>query len=181
MTSREPTRSQRIMQNLQGFHDSVVTSAAEARAGKTSRHSPFRASAATRQQLTGVRENVDAQGWTSAEALPHLCFPPDQYPSGVGPESTWTCRCGAVWRANGIAWDEYPTDPTRTAQPLKPESWRYVEGGQLPAVDYEKQEPLYDWRPLGPYYVKLYRAMIDNQVATMEGRMRDTTDWRELG
>lgn len=206
-----PSRAQGLMANLRGFHEQVMaldpgstqgvamydpakdptyvannphSEAAmrvAANGGKTSRPSPARSSGATRSQLTGVTERTSRQGWTEAHALPHLCFPPDQYPQGVGPGSLWNCRCDAVWRSDGIAWDEYPTEPARNTTPLKPERWFYQEGGQLAPEDYAAQEGLYDWRPLGPYYVKLYRAMLDNQVATMEGRMRDTTGWRELG
>lgn len=187
-----PSRAQNMMASLRGF-DSVVRAAAEQElqkanelaaegsARKTSSRSPSRPSAAMRSQLTGVTERNNRQGWTSAESMPHLCFPPDQYPQGAGPGSQWNCRCDAVWVADGIAWEEYPIDPSRSAQPLKPERWFYVEGGQLPAEEYRAQEDLYDWRPLGPYFVKLLRAMIDNQVAAMEGRMRDTTTWQELG
>lgn len=208
MTSRDPgkiarafpSRAQGIMASLKGF-DAMVRAtvaptamaaardqaqeqsnavAAEGSSGKTSRRSLSRMPSGLREQLTGVREDTLIQGWgPEVTALAHLCFPPDQYPSGVGPGSQWLCRCRAVWRAEGIAWDAYPTDPSRTAQPLKPEQWFYVEGGQLPAEDYRAQENLYDWRPLGPYYVRLYRAMIDNQLAALGERQPVT--WEELG
>ena len=172
MTSRDPGR---IAQAFSGLSMRGHELAAEGTSGKTSRRSPSRVSGAMRQRLTGVRENTDQQGWSEAPtALGHLCFPPDQYPSGVGPGSCWTCRCGAVWVASGLAWDEYPTDPTRTAQPLKPERWHYVEGGQLNAMEYKKQEDLYDWRPLGPYFVKLARILLDS----VQGR--ENRNWRDL-
>lgn len=195
MNRSEPTRSQRIMEGLQNFHEKVMASAAESQrgvrtvlaaegsSGRTSPRSPRRVPGSQREHLTGVRELFDQQGWVDpAVSMPHLCFPPDQYPSGCGPESSWRCRCGALWRANGISWDEYPRDPSRSAQPLKPELWKYVEDGQLPPDDYLAQEPLYDWRPLGPYYVKLYRAMIDNQLATLRpNRDGMSVTWEELG
>lgn len=193
MNRSEPTRAQRIMMGLQTFHEQVMASAAESQrgvrtalaaegsGGKTSPRSPSRLSGAQRQRLTGVTEKLDVQGWTTAVVLPHLCFPPDQYPSGMGPGSVWTCRCEAAWVAEGVAWDEYPTDPTRTAQPLKPEQWFYVAGGQLPEKDYRAQEPFYDWRPLGPYYVKLYRAFIDNQLNAMGMSTKAPVTWEELG
>jgi hypothetical protein len=182
-----PSRAKGIMQNLGYFHDQVMSTArpdphAESEAAmraeankKTSPRSPSRPSAATRAELTGVRERLSVQAWSSAEAMPHLCFPPDQYPQGVGPGSQWTCRCDAVWVADGIAWVEYPTEPSRTSTPLAPERWFYVEGGQLAPEDYRAQEGLYDWRPLGPYYVKLYRAMLD----TLQGK--GDVDWRDMG
>jgi len=201
-----PSRAQGLMQNLRDFHLSVMQESsydpahdptfvannpeseaamrAEANRGKTSGRSPGRPSAATRQSLTGVIEHVATQGWTSAEAMPHLCFPPDQYPQGSGPGSQWTCRCDAVWVADGIAWDDYPVTPKRL-ELLKPERWHYVGGGQLVAEDYRAQEGLYDWRPLGPYYAKLYRAMIDNQHAYGGRpefvRLQNPVDWRDLG
>lgn len=203
MTSRDPgriekafpSRARNIMSKLQEFDAAVRSSvtynpaeaerrnalAAEGSVTNRSRRSPSRPSAATRQSLTGVAERPDIQGWTSAEAMPHLCFPPDQYPQGVGPGSQWTCRCSAVWVADGIAWDEYPTDPSRSAQPLKPERWHYAHGGQPDVVDYQYQEGLYDWRPLGPYYVRLYRAMIDNQLQAMGMTAKAPVTWEELG
>lgn len=148
---------------------------AEASRGRTSSPSPSRVSGARRRQLTGVTERFSQQGWAELPtALPHLCFPPDQYPQGIGPGSRWLCRCDAVWVSDGIAWDEYPTEPARTSTPLKPERWHYVGGGQLSDEDYLAQEALYDWRPLGPYCVRLYRAMIDNQLGKF-------TSWEELG
>jgi hypothetical protein len=199
-----PSRAQGIMANLHNFNEKVkklnqqypptdktfvdnnphseAAMRAEASSGKTSRRSPYRPSAAQRQQLTGVKENCEAQGWVRAVAMGHLCFPPEQYPQECGPGSLWNCRCDAVWRAEGVMWEEYPTDPSRTAQPLGPERWFYQEGGQLDEEDYRAQEGLYDWRPLGPYYVKLYRAMIDNQLAAEHKHlMKKPVTWEELG
>lgn len=184
IASAFPSRSEGIMANLKAFDKEVRATveheqnkanalAAEGSSGKTSRRSPSRPSAATRQQLTGVKENTDVQGWFNAVSMPHLCFPPNQYPQGAGPGSLWCCRCDAVWRAEGIAWEEYPTTPKRL-ELLKPERWFYIEGGQRPEADYRAQEGLYDWRPLGPYYVKLYRAMLD----TLQGK--GDADWRDM-
>lgn len=191
-----PSRAQGIMASLRDFHLSVTEGydpakdptyvannpeseaamRAEANSGKTSRRSPTRPSAATRQSLTGVRENIGQQGWMEAPtALPHFCFPPDVYPSGCGEGSQWRCRCDAVWRAAGLTWEEYPRTPTRTEALLKPERWFYVGGGQLPEAEYQYQEGFYDWRPLGPYYMKLYRAMLD----ALQGKA--SQDWREMG
>lgn len=168
-------------QFVAGLRQFTNALAAEASGGKTSRPSPGRPSAATRQSLTGVTEKMHQQGWVNPVAMPHLCFPPDQYPQQTGPGSRWICRCDAVWEAEGIAWDEYPTTPKRL-ELLKPERWHYLKGtGQLDDKSYLDQEGLYDWRPLGPYYVKLYRAMIDNQLAALEGRTRDGFTWQELG
>lgn len=191
-----PSRAQGIMANLRDFHQSVMQEEAyaannpeseaamraEANRGKTSGRSPSRVSASQRQQLTGVTERLDQQGWMEAPmALPHLCFPPDTYPAGCGPTSQWRCRCGAIWMARGIAWDEYPVTPTRTEQLLKPERWFYISGGQLTEEDYQAQEGFYDWRPLGPYYVKLYRAMIDNQILIAGMGSKAPVTWEELG
>jgi hypothetical protein len=205
-----PSRAGRIMANLRGFHEQVMTTNLSpeeisrrqtyadnnpeseaamhvaASGGRTSGRSPVRPSAAMRSQLTGVTENLNQQGWMEAPtALPHLCFPPDTYPKACGPGSQWRCRCGAVWVSSGIMWSEYPQTPTRTEENLGPERWHYVKGGQLAEDDYRVQEGLYDWRPLGPYYVKLYRAMIDNQLSAMgegpRGESTAPTDWRDLG
>lgn len=181
-----PSRAQSNMQNLRDFHQSVMAEEyvannpeseaafrAVASGGKTSERSPARPSAAQRQSLTGVRENTSQQGWHSAVAMPHLCFPPDQYPQGSGPGSRWVCRCDAVWEAHGVAWVEYPVTPKRL-ELLQPERWFYISGGQRGPEEYKAQAGLYDWRPLGPYYVKLYRAILD----ALQGK--PSQDWRDM-
>jgi hypothetical protein len=131
-----------------------------------------------RDALTGVLTDPSRQGWTSATAHPHLCLPPRQYPQNCGPGSEWTCRCGAVWESSGIACDPdtdaYGVSPDRNDTTLSVEQWFYRHGGNDAVC--RDQEALYDWRPLGPYYVKLYRLMID----TLQQRAMGTT-WQDLG
>lgn len=152
---------------------------------KTSQPSHSRASAALRMRLTGVRENVEVQGWTSAVALPHFCWPPDQYPDGCGPGSRWTCRCGAVWEAQGaMLASHHPTSPSRSEAKYMPEQWFYLSGGNADETLYRHQEPYYDWRPLGPYFVRLARGIIDNQntgFARMSGDLSvPAVHWEDL-
>lgn len=182
MTSRDDqqaaygrtSRARQIILRAQDFHRGVLATAAEASSGKTSPPSPARSSAATRRSRTGVTEDLDQQGWTRGVSLPHLCLPPQRYPEGCGPGSQWQCRCGAVWVADGLAWDDYPTSPSRREGQFNPERWLYQGGGQLTPEQYEQQAGYYDWRPLGPYYVKLYRAMLD----ALQGNPSE--DWRDM-
>jgi hypothetical protein len=131
-----------------------------------------------RDALTGVPTDPSKQGWTAAVAAPHLCLPPRQYPQNCGPGSEWTCRCGAVWVARGIEvnpdTEHYGVSPDRNDTVLAVEQWFYRAGGN--DVVCRNQEALYDWRPLGPYYVKLLRLMID----TAQGRDAGTM-WQDLG
>jgi hypothetical protein len=199
MTSRDPgkiekafpSRAKELMNSLLAFDQEVLGGrydlAAEAGGGSRSEPSPARSSAANRRHLTGVTENNHQQGWVSpAVAMPHLCFPPQRYPEGAGPGSRWLCRCDAVWEARGIAWDAeaYPQSPSRREAQLGPERWQYIDGGQLSPEEYRAQEPLWDWRPLGPYFVNLARALIDNQHAYgqyhSENGKKPVT-WEELG
>jgi hypothetical protein len=115
-----------------------------------------------------------AKAWKTPVARGHLCLPPVSYPAELGPGSRWQCpktTCGNLWQAEGMqVADEYAADRTLI---LQPERWVLVTGAAQ-----EGEEALYDWRPLGPYFVKLARAIIDNQRAAMKSPHFLPQDWR---
>lgn len=74
-------------------------------------------------------------GWIiqGMNLLPHLCFPPRTYPTGVGPGTNWQCQsldCLAVWDSHGAQMlqneEDWPTGTPRRAI-IGPEFWR-IEG-----------------------------------------------------
>lgn len=114
-----------------------------------------------------------ADGWVQCRPIGHMCFPPQVYPPGVGPHSSWACRsCGTIWEADGCrVMGDYPQAVARNDHALGPERWRYVTGVKKPE-QIELENAMYDWRPLGPYQVKLYRRMIE----CMGGKWKDLSD-----
>jgi hypothetical protein len=83
-----------------------------------------------------------------------------------------------VWVARGIDLNPdgegYGLSPERNDANLLVEQWFYKSGGVESVC--RAQEPMYDWRPLGPYYVKILRLILD----TAQGRDGGTT-WQDLG
>lgn len=122
-----------------------------------------------------LRAEKSRQGWYAdvPAGRPHLCFPPKAFPQQVGsPEegSHWSCEtCGSVWLSEGIqlvnGYGDYPTGANRSQLALLgPSRWflklmgpRAKKSAAL--VDFE--QGLYDFRPLGPYYVKMWRAQLE--------------------
>jgi hypothetical protein len=182
--AREALRAQCPPMTTNSPRTSAPTSTAHEASGTTTSRLPGLPpggrplSRSQRDQLTGVPTDPSKQGWNSGISAPHLCQPPRQYPQNCGPGSTWMCRCGAVWSAAGIDLNPdgegYGLSPDRNDTVLKVERWFYVRGG-VAAVCLEQQD-LYDWRPLGPYYVKLLRLLIDSA----QNRQGDTK-WQDLG
>lgn len=100
----------------------------------------------------------------------HLCFPPMAYPTNCGPGSEWKCFCGNVWLSEGRQLvSDYPEGATRNDVLIGPERWLPHPTLCHPQHD---EVGLYDWRPLGPYYVRLARRIIEQ----LGGRWDDITD-----
>lgn len=121
-----------------------------------------------------------SQGWFHPVAREHFCFPPVAYPQPassddqpVGEGSHWRCRCGAEWVAHGqMVLGDHPVGVGRNDYTLGVERWFYLGGGRLGKEEYLRhQDSMYDFRPLGPYYVRLLRTLI-----TAAGG-----DWRDAG
>lgn len=186
MTTRSRlSRMDQAREALLGQHPPRTPVAHEANGTTTSPQRALQAAGrplnrSQRDALTGVPTAPSRQGWTAGQAAPHLCLPPRQYPQNCGPGSEWTCRCSAVWIAQGIALDpdteHYGVSPERNDTVLNVDQWFYKTGGTPGVLQGAEQAYLYDWRALGPYYIKLYRLMID----TAQGRHQGTT-WQDLG
>lgn len=110
-----------------------------------------------------------SQTWFNPTERGHFCFPPRAYPqpeksadTPIGEGSCWRCRCGAEWEAHGsMVLGEDPVGVQRNDYTLGVERWVYLGKG-IDGVDYARhQNSMYDFRPLGPYYVRLLRIIAD--------------------
>lgn len=121
-----------------------------------------------------ARAERERQGWyvDVPPKRPHLCFPPKAYPQQVGhfyESAHWGCEsCHAVWRSEGIqlvnGYDDWPVGANRTHLALLgPQRWFLAVDGTPPKTREQLsfEEGLYDFRPLGPYYVKLWRSQLE--------------------
>lgn len=126
-------------------------------------------------------DEVNRTGWYYGDvpnARLHMCFPPRAYPSEVGPgdATLWKCPvayCGIVWRPEGIqiVGDDlagYPVGAGRNDVTMGPERWLFQDytgyihiSGPTGVTPGPEQEGHYDWRPLAPYYVRLWRAQLE--------------------
>lgn len=119
------------------------------------------------------------QGWFHPVAREHFCFPPRTYPQparvmdqAIGAGSQWVCRCGAQWEAEGqMVLGDDPVGVGRNDYTMGVLRWKYLGGGNPEIADYlQQQDEMYDFRPLGPYYVRLLRLLITTQGG----------DWRDF-
>lgn len=155
---------------------------ATAGVGGTKTSEPSASPANTLAEVGGskVSRSRSLQGWFRPVAREHFCFPPVAYPQPassddqpVGEGSYWQCRCGAQWEAHGqMVLGDHPMGVGRNDYTLGVERWFYLGGGRLGKEEYLRhQDSMYDFRPLGPYYVRLLRTLI-----TAAGG-----DWRDAG
>lgn len=138
-------------------------------------------------RLSG-REDLTTGWYASKSGVPngrlHMCFPPQAYPSEVGPgdHTRWQCPmhyCGLVWKPEGIQvvpGTDYPVDGTRRDVIMGPERWLFDSTTQYIHIDgptgvmpWGDQEPHYDWRPMSLYYVRLGRKIIELLGGKWEG------------
>ena len=119
-------------------------------------------------RFSGENDQVrNRTGWyvTVPPERGHYCYPPKAFPFEVGAGAPWRCvarGCGAIWQPEGVqvVGDSYPVALDRNDGLLGPGRWTLRTASAHPAF-VDGQEGLYDWRPVAPYYVKLYRRMIE--------------------